>query len=339
MSIEVRGILSDALVPTRLLRVVVHFQGRLVSVGLKLERDGPTGSVKDRTAVGLLEALDRKDLLAPGRMVIESTSGNLGVAMARLLGPLECQFIAVVDPRTPEPTRRLLCELGAGVVVIEEPDDNGGFVLGRLRYVRDLCAADPDLVWPDQYDNPANPGVHERTTGPEIAAQAGISLDALYVAVSTGGTLAGISSFFRRHDDSVKIIAVDVEGSRAVAASAGLRVVPGIGSSRPSAFLWPGAYDRVRHVSTASSFAICRMVYEDLALRLGGSSGSVIGAMVAELPTLAPRFPACLCPDDGDKYLDSFYSDAWLTSKGLSGEVAEIVERLRCEGLFFRWEM
>ncbi|MCT9932195.1 cysteine synthase family protein [Planotetraspora sp. A-T 1434] len=355
----------DAIGGTPVSEVTVAFHGREHRVLLKREWANPSGSVKDRTAAGLLRAMHAAEPLRPGTTVIESTSGNLGIALARFLNAAECRFIAVIDPKTPAESRRLLRAAGAELHLVDEPDGHGGYLLSRLRVVRDLCAAHPHYRWPDQYASPFNPLVHQRTTGPEIAAQGGPDLDAVYVAVSTGGTLAGISACIRPLGRPIRLVAVDAQSSaatsfsaspaspaaassatagaagaaRALAAGAGspsARLVPGIGAGRPSSFLGPASYDRAVAVPDPAALAMCRMFLEDTGVALGGSSGSVLTACVEELggPD-PPRLALCLAADHGAKYATTVYDDGWLIASGVYGAVKHAFDRYRIDGLRF----
>lgn len=320
--------------PLWLLRVYRGSQQRRVLV--KLESANPTGSAKDRTALGLVRALDHDSPLRPGDVVIESTSGNLGLAMARLLALMDCRFIAVTDLNSPEDTRRALLAAGAEVVVVSEPDGTGGYLLNRLRRVRELLAANPGYRWANQYENPANPDIHEELTGPEILKQAGPDLDAVYVAVSTGGTLAGISRYLRQMAPDVRLTAVDAEGSMATGQRPARRLLSGIGASRPSSFLRPADYDEAVAVGDVQSFAICRLLLEDTGLSLGGSSGSVLCAWLRNAFGPAPaEVPVCLMADGGGNYQNTFYDDTWLVQHGVLGEVRRVHQRLRARGLSF----
>ncbi|MFB8035518.1 pyridoxal-phosphate dependent enzyme [Streptomyces sp. NPDC056004] len=335
---RVNPVLARALTTTPLLRLDVAHRGRVRRLGLKLEEHGPTGSVKDRSAVGLLRALHDERPLTPGTVVVESTSGNLGLALARLLPTLGCDFLAVVDLKTPHATRRGLADSGARVIVVDEPDGLGGYLLSRLRRVRELCADNPGYRWPDQYENWAAPHIHRYTTGPELTAQAGPELGAVYIPVSTGGTLAGISAHLREHRPDVAAVAVDVRGSLAVSGSGGRRLVPGIGASRPSVFLKaPHSYHRAVHVDDIEAIAVCRIIAEDIGLALGGSSGCAVRAMLTDQEEAGTdgRLAVCLAADGGAKYRDTLYCDNWATEQGVAKEITAAVQRLRSEGLFF----
>jgi N-(2-amino-2-carboxyethyl)-L-glutamate synthase len=305
-------------------------------VRFKLESFNPTGSTKDRTAAGILQSMEQIAPLMPGDVVVESTSGNLGLAMVRLLTMKGCQFVAVVDLNTPEQARLALVEAGAELVVVDEPDGQGGYLLNRLRTVRELCARHPEYRWGNQYGNPANPAIHYQSTGPELLAQAGPDLDTVYVAVSTGGTLAGVSSYLRARSPGTRVVAVDAEGSLVTGNRVAPRMLSGIGASRHSTFLAPGSYDRAIQVGDADSFAMCRLLMADTGLVLGGSSGSVLAACVRELREARPPVaPVCLCPDDGRKYLDAFYDDRWLARNGLLEAVERSTARFRELGVSF----
>lgn len=317
--------------------VVVEYRGRAHELVLKHESLNPTGSIKDRTATGLLVEINRVRPLVPGSVIVESTSGNLGLALARLVRLLDCDFIAVIDERTPMPTRQSLNDSGVELHFVDEPDGQGGYLLSRLRAVRELCLANPDYRWTNQYHSNANPLIHEQTTGPEIVKQGGDALDAVYVAVSTGGTLAGISAHLRRVRPGVRIVAVDSTGSLVTGGTGGQRLIAGLGASRPSSFLTPDRYDATAQVAPAATVAACRLFQEDSGIALGGSSGSALSGYLRDLDQGAhPRRALCVCPDDGSKYLGTVYDDDWLTTTGILDEVHSTMDRLRQNGLRFR---
>jgi cysteine synthase len=334
---EVARAFQQALRRTPLSQVRLRYRGGSGSFWLKLEQHAASGSVKDRTAVGLLQWLHAQEPLTPGTVVVESTSGNLGLALARLLPLIECSFIAVVDLKTPEPTRRRLRELGARTILVDRPDGHGGYLLSRLDTVRELCAENPGYRWPNQYENSAGPRIHSRTTGPEIAHQAGPALRVVYVPVSTGGTFSGISAYMRVQRPWVSCVAVDVAGSMAVLPGTGRRLIPGIGASRRSHFVNPGDYHHAVKVEDVDAIAVCRMLREDLDLAVGGSSGCSVRAFLGDFEDAPAGRAVCLAADGGTTYLGTVYSDDWLRSQGIDGEVFAAIERFRDEGLEFSW--
>jgi cysteine synthase len=248
---------------------------------------------------------------------------------------------------------------GATLHLVEEPDRHGGYLLSRMRAVRRMCRGHPDYRWANQYGSPANPLVHERTTGPEIVAQGGPELETVYVAVSTGGTLAGISAHIRRLTQPIRMVAVDASYSHAtglredrpgispprepgwaVDYGAGPRpqgrLVPGIGASRPSTFLEPGCYDQAIAVPDAAAVAMCQMFREDTGLALGGSSGSVLTGCVEDLSgPRPPHLGLCVAADSGANYASTVYDDDWQVSVGIYGAVKRAVDRCRGNGLRF----
>ncbi|WKU02938.1 pyridoxal-phosphate dependent enzyme [Micromonospora sp. HUAS LYJ1] len=315
--------------------LLVHLPGTTVPIRLKLESFNPTGSTKDRTAAALLSAMEEKEPLRPGDVVVESTSGNLGLALCRLLALRGCRFVAVVDLNTPLDIRRSLAAAGAELVVVNEPDGHGGYLLNRLRTVGELCARHPGYRWGNQYENPANPAAHFQQTGPELLHQTP-DLDTVYVPVSTGGTLAGISRYLRAASPGVRIVAVDAEGSLVTGDRSGKRLLSGIGASRRSSFLTPGTYDEAMRISDADSFALCRLLRVDTGLLVGGSSGSALHACLRDLRgPLPPRRPVCLCPDGGQRYLGTFYDDSWLEHHHILDAVQARMDGLRADGILF----
>lgn len=287
-------------------------------VHLKLESENPTGSVKDRTAYGLIQSVERHGLLRNGSIVIESTSGNLGVALSFLCKLKGNRFLAVIDPKTTQENIAKMQMLDAQIEMVQQPDENGGYLLSRLRRVRELCEHFDTYVWTDQYSNPANPHIHYLSTGPEIYRQMHGKVDALFIAVSTGGTLAGISRFFREVSPSTAIIGVDAYGSVIFGTPPAPRKLTGIGSSRPSSFITGDLYDRSILVRDEDAFTFCRALWDTTGIKVGGSSGAVLAACAGYLhdyPELTNV--VCVVADSGDNYTNSIFNDEWVRKQGL----------------------
>jgi 2,3-diaminopropionate biosynthesis protein SbnA len=303
---------------TPIVAITMTIEGRQHTVRLKLEGANPSGSVKDRTAAALIDDLERRALLRDGSVIVESSSGNLGVALAAIARRRGHRFRAIVDPKiTPENLAKLVA-LEAQVELVTQPDGSGGYLLSRLHRVRELCASSDAFVWPDQYTNPANPRAHEQGTGPELLAQLADALDAVLVPVSTGGTLAGIARFVRGASPSTRIVAVDARGSVALGGQAAPRLLTGIGASRPAAFLSAGMYDERMRIADAEAFAFCRALAAATGVWVGGSSGATLAAC-ARLLAAQPELDrvACMCPDRGERYASTIYNDSWLASHGI----------------------
>jgi cysteine synthase len=194
----------------------------------------------------------------PDPVIVESTSGNMGVALAMLARERGYRFVAVVHPRVTDENLARLSRLVASIEMVDEPDETGGFLLARLGRVARLRAELPCVYWPDQYANTANPRAHQRWTGPEIWRQMDCRVGAIFVAVSTGGTLAGISRYVRTRDPQTIMAAVDVCGSVALGGTPGPRKLTGIGSSIRSTFLTSDLYDESLQVTHEQAIAFCR---------------------------------------------------------------------------------
>ena len=182
------------------------------SLFLKCEGFNFAGSIKLKAATEMVEAACRKAILTPDSVLIESSSGNLGVALSMIAASKGYRFVCVTDSRCNLSTRLLMEALGSEVHIITEPDADGGFLGARLDYVRALCASDDRYVWLNQYANQGNWQAHYRTTAPAIARQFP-QLDVLFVGAGTTGTLMGCARWFREWHRAVRIVAVDSVGS------------------------------------------------------------------------------------------------------------------------------
>lgn len=248
--------------------------------------------------------------------MIESTSGNLGLALACRCQAMGLPFTAVVDPRTGPSLVRGMLGYGARLVCADQSDGAGGYLLSRLATVRRLCAEDPRLLWTNQYENPANPAARE-TTAAELAVQAP-GLQAVFVPVSTGGTLAGIHQFGQRTGQVWQMVGVDVHGSVALGGQAGPRNLSGIGSSRRSNFKLsgPGA-PRAEFVSTGETLACCDWAEREFGIGLGGSSGAALAAALRRMQSDSTLTDlVCICPDGAERYQHSIYDAGWRAPHG-----------------------
>lgn len=291
----------------------VRIQGALRTIHLKLEMENPTHSMKDRTGYSLILHCEEKGLLHPGSTVVESTSGNLGVALAFLCKARGYRFIAVVDPKTTQENMLRMQALGARIELVDTPDAHHGYLLSRLARVQDLCTDNEDYVWTNQYANEANPRIHYLGTGPELYRQMRNRLDAVFVPVSTGGTLSGIGRYLRTISPATKIIGVDAYGSVVFGTPPAARKLTGIGASRPSTFLTRELYDHALLVRDEEAFAFCHALARQTGLKLGGSSGCVLFAAIRFLAEYTHiRETVCICADSGEHYNQTIYHEAWI---------------------------
>jgi N-(2-amino-2-carboxyethyl)-L-glutamate synthase len=281
------------------------------SLFLKCEGFNFAGSVKLKAATEMVEAADRDGLLSPGAILVESSSGNLGVALSVIAASKGYGFLCVTDSRCNLSARLFMEALGSQVHIITEPDATGGFLGARIDYVRALCASDDRYVWLNQYTNPSNWKAHYRTTAPAIARQFP-QLDVLFVGVGTTGTLMGCARYFQEQPRPVQVVAVDSVGSVAFGGAPGRRMIPGLGASIRPPLLDESYVDDLMRVEEADAIRACHRLARHGFL-FGGSTGTVVsGAMnwlarhdAADLTAVA------IAPDLGERYLDTIYQPNW----------------------------
>jgi 2,3-diaminopropionate biosynthesis protein SbnA len=298
-------------------KIHLEINGSWIPVSLKLEGCNPAGSSKDRPAMALIADLEERGLLNSSSTIIESTSGNLGVALAFFCRELGYRFLAVVDPKTTSEIWTRMAGFGAQLDLVTEPDETGGYLLSRMRRIRELCASSSRYVWTDQYSNEANPRAYYRSMAPEIHSQMEGQVDVIFISVSTGGTLAGVGQYFRDVSPATRVIGVDAHGSVVFTDNPGPRKLTGIGSSRKSAFIRPGHFDEYTLVNDAQAFAMCRRLDESIGLKLGGSSGAALFACARYLQMHSETKNAvCVCPDNGTSYESTIFNTSWLQLNG-----------------------
>ncbi|RSN69455.1 2,3-diaminopropionate biosynthesis protein SbnA [Actinomadura sp. WAC 06369] len=282
------------------------------SLLLKCEGFNFAGSVKLKAAAAMVDAAERDGLLAPGSTIVESSSGNLGIALSLIAADRGLKFVCVTDPRCNPASMRVMRALGAEVRVVSRTDANGGFLESRIRYVRELCETD-GYVWLNQYANRNNWLAHYRGTAPAIDRQFP-DLEVLFVGAGTTGTLMGCARYFREHDRPVTIVAVDAVGSVTFGGVPGPRMVPGLGTSSRPALVDESLIDDVVHVPEADTVRTAHAL-SSRGFLFGGSTGTVVSGacrwLDAKYPGADPVAVA-IAPDLGERYLDSLYAEGWL---------------------------
>ncbi|EKX67076.1 2,3-diaminopropionate biosynthesis protein SbnA [Streptomyces ipomoeae] len=282
---------------------------------LKCEGFNFAGSIKLKAATEMVRAAERDGRLRPGSTLVESSSGNLGVALSMIAASRGYRFLCVTDARCNPATKRLMEALDSRVHVITEPDPIGGFLGARIAYVRALCAADERYVWLDQYTNQANWRAHYRTTAPAIARQFP-RLDVLFVGVGTSGTLMGCAQWFWERRRRVLIVAVDSAGSVAFGGVPGRRMIPGLGTSVTPPLLDPSYVDDVVRVEEADTVRACHLMARRGFL-FGGSTGTVVSGAVDWLNRNGTPdvMAVAVAPDLGERYLDTVYRPGWASEQ------------------------
>ncbi|OZM79353.1 2,3-diaminopropionate biosynthesis protein SbnA [Pseudonocardia sp. MH-G8] len=279
---------------------------------LKCEGFNFAGSIKLKAASEMVDSAERNGTLTPGSILVESSSGNLGVALSMIAASKGYRFLCVTDPRCNLSTRRMMEALGSRVHVVSEPDPAGGFLGARIDFVRALCATDERYVWINQYSNSGNWRAHYRTTAPAIARQFP-QLDVLFIGAGTTGTLMGCARWFRGWHRRVDVVAVDSVGSVTFGGPPGRRMIPGLGMSVRPPLLDESYLDDVVRVEEADTIRACHRMARSGFL-FGGSTGTVVsGAMAWLARNGTPSVTAvAIAPDLGERYLDTVYQTNWL---------------------------
>ncbi|MCE7006960.1 cysteine synthase family protein [Kibdelosporangium philippinense] len=295
----------------------------------KLESGNPGGSLKDRPAAHILRHAERAGYLRPGGTIIESSSGNFGIALAMFGAARGYRVIAVVDPKLTPTNRALLEAFGAQIIVVDEPDDAGSYHKTRIALANRLHREIPNSFRPDQCFNPLNSDAHYRTTAEELLAQCGPELSAIVCTVSTGGHLGGIARLVKHRAPHITIIGVDVEGSTVFGGTAHPYLTPGMGLSWTPANLDDlSRIDAVYQVSDEHAYRACRTLARAEGILAGVSTGAaLIVALAAALHRPATQRVALLANDRGERYLTTAFNDEWLRAHSLTTDTS--VDRLR----------
>jgi 2,3-diaminopropionate biosynthesis protein SbnA len=284
-----------------------------INLFAKLEYVNPVGSVKDRPAYWILKRAAERGEIGEATTVVESSSGNFAAALAaftRLVGLL---FIPVSDPNISCVYESFLRRTCPRVVKVRQRDDTGGFLKTRLRMVEHLCATIPNAYWTNQYNNLDAVEAHYELTAGEICADFD-SLDYVFIAVSTAGTISGMSRRLKERYPNVRIIAVDARGSAIFGDAPHKRHIPGVGSSIVPPLLSHAAIDDVVLIPERETVAACRELLTTHGLFAGGSSGTAFAAVKRYAAKMShTRNPNVLfvCPDRGTPYLDTVFDSAW----------------------------
>lgn len=286
---------------------------------LKIEGFNFAGSIKLKAAREMVAQAEAAGRLRPGSTLVESSSGNMGVALALLAASRGYRFLCVTDTRCNAVTRRTMESLGAEVHVVTEPHGTEGFLGARIRHVKALLAADDSRVWLNQYLSPGNWMAHYRTTAPAIARQFP-DLNVLFVGAGTTGTLMGCARWFRERRPSVRVVAVDSVGSVTFGGPAGTRHIPGLGTSVRPALLDESLVDAVVHVPEAATVRTCRTLMRH-GFPVGGSTGTAVTGALRWLEEhygdgaggVREQITAVtISPDLGDRYMETVYHDEWV---------------------------
>ena len=271
----------------------------------KVEYFNPGGSVKDRIALAMIEAAEASGVLKPGGTLIEPTSGNTGVGLALVAAVKGYKLILTMPDTMSVERRKLAAAYGAELVLT--PGKDG--MKGAIAKAEELHAATPNSLIPQQFENPANPEKHYRTTGQEILRDTDGKADAFVAGVGTGGTLSGVGKALREANPAVKIYAVEPDTSPVLSQGhAGPHKIQGIGAGFGPKTLDTSIYDGVIPVSAENAGATARAAAKEEGLLVGISSGAALYAalQLAQKPEFAGKRIVVLLPDTGERYLSTW---------------------------------
>ena len=274
------------------------------NIVVKLEYFNPAGSVKDRIAIAMIEQAEREGKIAPGATLIEPTSGNTGIGIASVAAARGYRAILTMPETMSVERRNLLKAYGAEIVLTEGAQG----MKGAIARAEELQKEIPNSFIPSQFENPANPAVHERTTGPEIWEDTDGKVDAFVAGVGTGGTVSGVGRYLKSKNPSIHVVAVEPTDSPVLSGGKpGPHKIQGIGAGFIPTTLDTKVYDEIIQVKNEDAFAYGREFARREGALVGISSGAALAAAVelAHRPDFAGKTIVVLLPDGGDRYLST----------------------------------
>lgn len=270
----------------------------------KLEYLNPAGSVKDRVALSMIEDAEKRGLLKTGATIIEPTSGNTGIGIASVAVVKGYRAILTLPETMSVERRNLLKAYGAELVLT----DGAKGMQGAIDKAEELAREIPGSIILGQFENPANPAIHKKTTGPEIYRQLEGKVDIFIAGVGTGGTLTGVGEYLKEKNPAVKIVAVEPAASPVLSkGTAGAHQIQGIGGGFIPATLNTSIYDEVITIENEDAFAEGKRFAKTEGILVGISSGAVLKAaqIMAQRPENKGKTIVVLLPDSGDRYLST----------------------------------
>jgi len=289
---------------TPLVRIRNLAKGAGAEILAKLEYCNPAHSVKDRIGLAMIEAAEQSGQIGPDTVIVEPTSGNTGIALAMVCAARGYRCKLVMPETMSNERRVLLRAYGAELVLTPGPEG----MLGAIRTAEEMVASNPNYFMPQQFNNPANPDVHRRTTAEEIWRDTDGNVDILVAGVGTGGTITGVSEVIKARKPGFQVIAVEPDASPMLSKGVkGPHPIQGIGAGFVPAVLNTHAYDEVITVKNDDAFATARAAAREEGLLVGISSGAALWAamQVARRPENAGKLIVTIIPSFGERYLST----------------------------------
>lgn len=295
---------TDLIGNTPLVRLNRLTQGLKAEIVVKLEFYNPAHSVKDRIGAAMLEAAEKNGKLKPNTIILEPTSGNTGIALA-MVSAARGYKCTLVMPDTMSKERRMLLR-AYGAELILTPGANG--MNGAIRKAEEMAAVDSRYFIPQQFNNPANPEIHRKTTALEIWRDTDGKVDIFVAGVGTGGTITGVGEVLKSHKASVKVVAVEPDGSPVLSGGQkGPHMLQGIGAGFVPAVLNTSIYDEIVRVKDEDAMETARQMAKQEGLLVGISSGAAVWAalQVAQHKENAGKLIVVIIPSFGERYLST----------------------------------